>query len=218
MYIKRRVVSLVSIALFWAFSSHIAAAGTIISPVAVILNTMGTAGGSVARMIDQSGLAPGFSGGVTDFNSYIASNPVHAAQNGGNAWGSAAGNVSGVLDFDLGSSQTIQQMALWTAGSTATVDGFTVFVSNDSGFGTALTVGSFNAPISSNVQTFSIGAVGQYVRLQIDSFHGAGNNINIGEVAFDVGESVSEVSEPAMSLVFAAGVIGFMRLRQKRSS
>lgn len=218
MYIKRRIVSLVSIALFWAFSSHIAAAGTIVSPVAVILNTMGTAGGNVARMIDQSGLAPGFSNGVTDFSTYIAGNPAHAVQDGSNAWGSAAGNVNGVLDFDLGSSQTIQQMALWTAGSTATVDGFTVFVSDDSGFGTALEVGSFNAPISSNVQTFSIGAVGQYVRFQIDTFHGAGNNINIGEIAFDVGESVSEVSEPAMGFVFAAGVIGLMRLRQKRGS
>ncbi len=63
---------------------------------------------------NQSGLSTGYTSQVTDFDTYIASNPTHQSIVSAYRWFSAS--TTGNFDFDLGGTFTIQSFALWNAG------------------------------------------------------------------------------------------------------
>lgn len=196
--------------------SQVVHAGVIAAPVAVVADTMGTAAGSTANLINQSGLSTGYVSGVTDFASYIGGGPTHVLNSATTAWASNSGPTLGYLDFDLGSVLSIQNFALWTQGNTNAVNSFTLFSALDPGFTMSLAnLGSFNAAIGLNAQTFAVSGNGEFVRLQINSIHG-GPNVNIGEVAFDVA-AASTVPEPASIALLGLGLLGFGISRRKKS-
>ena len=60
--------------------SSVTQATVIMSPVAAPVNTLGEFGAccDIGNSIDGSGLAPGFISGVTDFDAYLALNPLHS--------------------------------------------------------------------------------------------------------------------------------------------
>jgi len=187
-------------------------AGSILSPIDVVGNTMGTAGGSEANLYNQTGLSAGFVSGVTDFDAYLAGAPTHATNSGSNAWAGNPGPTLGYLDFDLGEIYSVDRFVLWTQSNANAVNRFELYVSDDAAFTGATFVGGFGASVGTSAQVYGMGgADGRYVRLNVLSNHGGGN-VNIGEVAFDV----NPVPEPATLALFGLGALGFAIRRRRR--
>jgi len=100
----------------------------------------------VNDLIDQSGLSPSYTSGVTDFNSYTSS-ATHAFLEVSNAWVSNTGNPTGIITFDLGSTHSIEAFALWNHNFPNSINDFELLADTDGSFGNGGTtsLGSFNA-------------------------------------------------------------------------
>jgi hypothetical protein len=186
-------------------------AGQIRSPIAVVGATIATGGGTTGHIIDQSGLSVPFVSGATDFDTYIASGPTHAVVSPTNGWASHSGST-GYLEFDLGDAFSISTFALWTQNNPGALNSFSLSSALDIGFTSGVSnLGSFNAAEGIGAQTFAVSAIGEFVRLQINSSHGA-TNVNIGEVAFDT----TVLPEPAPLAVLCIGLSGLGLARRSR--
>ncbi|OAI24335.1 hypothetical protein [Methylomonas koyamae] len=212
-----------------------ALAGTILSPIAVLNNTIGNYKGIAGfpedtdetPMFNQSGLSLGFTSGVTDFAAYIASKPTHIGGTPeiGNGWISPAYcPCTGTLDFDLGANYSIKQMALWNmaANSGANVAEINLYSSKTADFAAPTAIGLFTNPEMPDdnrprapypATVFDLDdSVGRYVRLQINSYYEAYLVSEIGEIAFDV----SAVPRPPMLWLFAAASFGILSAGRQR--
>ena len=198
-HIKNTIVGLFLAA---SFSAN---AGVIIGATGISSNSMGTGGGSTTNIINQSGLSTGYTSGVTDFDSYVATHPTN---NAGNAWAGLGGPVLGSMVFDLGDIFNVESFALWTQSNSNAINAFSILVDG-------VLAGSFNAlvGIGPNVaaQVFDLTALsGQFITLQVNSIHG-GNNVNIGEVAFE-----AAVPEPAIIVLLGLGLVGISFSRKNK--
>lgn len=94
---------------------------SIFSPVGWQINSGGPGFGSVNDTINQSGLFVPFISGVTDFDSYIATNPEHTwvFTDGSQdfEWFSNVNTTSASVTYDLGSPIVINRLALWNEES-----------------------------------------------------------------------------------------------------
>lgn len=211
-----------------ATAGQVQAAGVIMSPTSVIANTIGEFNNSydVGNMIDQSGLSTGFISGTSDFNTYIGGGPTHVGSDNANAmwFGPGRGPFTGYLDFDMGSTVQLFQLALWNGaiGSTANINSFTVLTSTNAGFATPTNVGTFTNPQGVGATPYSAtvfdltDSTAEYVRILINSYYGNPNVVGIGEVAFDTGSVNAAVPEPASIAMWTLGAIGLMFARRKR--
>jgi hypothetical protein len=131
-----------------------ARAGVILSPSAIISNSLGEQNSSfqVANLINQSGLSAGFISGTTDFSTYLAGTPTHLNPSslGNGGWASQSGTTSGTIVFDLGAVYTLHRMALWNDEDSQAIGGFALVISNDLSFATSTSLGSFSAVVSPN--------------------------------------------------------------------
>ncbi len=210
-----------------------ASASTILSPISVINNTIGDIGATEANMINQTGLSSGFTSGTTDFATYIASNPTHlrgsfSVSEVDFGWvGPFGGPFTGILDFDLGGSFMIKELALWNVaqGSSANVQDFTVFTSTVSNFSTSTNVGTFTNPQLDSEDPYPAtvfdlaDSIANFVRIQIDSHYGNGGVVEIGELAFHADSAVSNVvPEPSSIAIWSLiGLVGAgVRWRRRR--
>ncbi|MGZ0078252.1 hypothetical protein [Methylomonas sp. YC3] len=214
-----------------------AAAGTILSPVAVINNTIGNYSGIAGfpaktdekPMFNQSGLSAGFSSGATAFADYMNLNPTHigAGPEIGNGWISPAYcPCTGILDFDLGAIYKIQKMALWNMASNsgANVASISLFTSLEADFSTSNKAGDFTNPeMPSDLDPTPpypatvfdlIDSEARYVRLQINSYYEAYLVSEIGEIAFDVAAPAA-VPIPAGIWLFVSGFAGWVGSSKK---
>ena len=216
MNIKNTQISTVIFS-FFMLTSSMATASVILSPTAVVGNTMGTGenGGSTTNIINQTGLSSGFVSGVTDFSAYLATNPIHDTNNEDNAWAGENGPVLGDLDFDLGGTFLLSSLALWSQSNFNGIDGFTVFSSLDDTFSSIINLGTFSASILNTitVQTFATPSTTQFIRLRVNSIHG-GDNVNIGEIAFEV----SAVPIPATAWLFGSGLLGLIGMARRKKA
>lgn len=198
-------------------------ASVIVSPINIINNSLGEFPGySDDRMIDQSGLSTGFTSGVTDFDTYISTNPTHLSTNSSRSYASPISVTSGVIDFDLGSIFTVNDFVMWGDNSlTSTSRGpkdFALYASMSSDFSGAINLGSFTSatpPIPTNIpaEVFSFAATSaRYIRLEIINSHGDGNNINIGEIA------VSAIPIPAAAWLFGSGLLGLIGIARRKKT
>lgn len=200
--------------------SATAQAGLILSPTAVVSNSIGEIAASVeiGNVIDQSGLSSGFVSGATDYATYIAAAPTHSRLGTDLFWlGPAA---TGNIVFDLGSAYSIERLAIWQGGpshkSAFNINSIKLETSADLAFTNPSAAGNFNVPRGLGgsvwpVNDFDLNdSVGRYVRLTIESNHG-GFRSRFGEIAFDV--SAVAVPEPSSFALLAAAGIAFVGKR-----
>lgn len=200
-------------------------AGAILSPVAVLSNTGGSSGTGfeITNTIDQSGLSTGFVSGVDDFDTYLATNPLHSSQTG--EWFSQIGPLRSVIVYDLGQSFLVSRMALWNedfAGILTT----TVDISDDVAFGSFSTAGTFEplsnqANVAYSAEVFNLApSVGRFVRMDVSGLAGA-PYVSMGEIAFEVSSlppTPDVVPEPATFAIFGLmmGVAAIGAARRRR--
>jgi hypothetical protein len=216
-------------------------AGSIIDPVSASTNMGTVSPTAIDNVLNQSGLTPGYTSGVTDLNTYLNTNPLHdgLVLNGyppvatdDNVWRSAQGVTTGNFDFDLGGSMSIDAYLFWGLGTLAggrliptNIAGFTLLAADNPSFTNATTIGSFTTDPSGDgdqasvrVQVFAFSNVvtASYVRMEITSNDGDGETA-FGQAAFDGVPAVpSPVPLPAavwsgMTLLVGLGLAGKFR-------
>lgn len=202
------------------FSSH---AATILSPIDVTIID-GDDGRSLpglgvwykTGMYNQRGLTAQYISGVTDFDTYVALNPVQENPGNGNNyfWWSASqpdtaynpGSV--VVTLDLGDIYLVDRI-LWI--DTRGFGAATLSTSIDGTNFSPLSLLSGSSP-TSGVTSFP-SANAQYIRLDA----GCSVNMNgcrIGEVAF----SVSAVPIPPAIWLFGSGLIGLIGMARRKKA
>ncbi|MEQ9411830.1 MAG: hypothetical protein RIK87_29210 [Fuerstiella sp.] len=177
-------------------------------------------------MISQKGLITPYVSGVTDFDSYIASNPQHQQDTSSNfdgtwsRWVSSHNITTGFVDFNLGGSSTIESVVMWQFGGSIgnNIQTFNLLVDADGDFSSGATTLLSNqfADISLGREVFEFAATeAQFVRLEITSNAG-GPNTQLREIAFE-GSASQAVPEPASLAMWSMmGGIGLLVRRRER--
>jgi hypothetical protein len=170
---------------------------------------------------NQYGLLTTYSSLNTDFDAYIASNPLHDPFSGDAIWGSLEGVRSGNFNFALGGTYIVDAMAFWNLfDSDSAIRRFNLLLADNPSFDHATTVGTFtalNSLGSSNgitttaAQIFSFSRMSaSFVRIQIlDTWSSSSFFAGFSEAAF----RVSEVPEPATFVLIAIGLSCIMGWR-----
>jgi len=205
----------------WAVAP-IAKADLILDPAAVSTN-MGTFSAQhvPVNVINQSGLSVGYTSLVTDFTTYISSNPTHNTTN--NDWFSTPGTITGNFDFDLGGAFTIEALSLWDIGgnNNSSLVGFTLLAGSDATFSSSTVLGTFSANPNTGPLTAALPQVfnfsptaASFVRMQITSNNGAGQT-GFGEAAFAVVTSPEPASIFLCGAAFALAIVCGKRYRAR---
>ena len=197
------------------------ASAAIVGAVGGTINSGGPGFGTLTETFNQAGLSATYTSGVTDFDTFVGST-THTYLFAGYEWFSNSGTTSAAVTYDLGSSKTINKMALWNEESSGiglldlsvSLDGI-VFASLAAGLtptDNANSVTSYGADVFSFVATAF-----RYIRLDMSRCpqpDGDFPSCSIGEVAFN---QVSAVPVPAALplLATALGALGFVARRRK---
>jgi hypothetical protein len=198
------------------------AVGIIFSPVNAVINSGGPGFGSISNTFDQSGLSTGFVSGVTDFDTYLATNPTHTNIFSGYEWFSNQGTTSATVTYDLGSIQTIDRLALWNEEISG-IGSLNLLYSTDNinFFSLASNLSpTDNPPGSYGADVFSFAATSaQYVRFEASgcpqAIPGSFSSCAIGEVAFSTGRTTTNVPEPFTIVGTLIGGTAALRMRKK---
>ncbi|PHS14495.1 MAG: hypothetical protein COA78_05720 [Blastopirellula sp.] len=194
-------------------------AGVVISPVSASSPLpLNTSGFPLINLINQSGLSPKFTSGVTDWDTYFAGTVLTSTGH----W-IAQNKTVNYVDFDFGSTRSLTRLAMWnygTGGGTSSVKDFTILTSNDSSFASFQNVGSFeldNGPRTAQVFDIS-DSFGRYARLEIDSNYGFSHTVGFGEIVFE-STTLEPTPEPTSLAIFGIGALcmgaGAARRRRK---
>ncbi len=204
-----------------ALTASAASAGVVTASGTVMSDT-GLFGYSAYRLNNQSGLSAGYVSGVTDFLAYTSANPTHSGSSGGNGFLANAG-VS--VDFDLGATYLLSDLALWNDVDFQGTKLFTVRIADNAAFTGAVSLGSYSAtygPASGAIgaQLFDLAdATGRYVRVTFDSNHSSGSMtnpyVNVGELVFGV-QAASNVPEPASLALVGLSLAGLALSRRRK--
>src|SRR5204862_488735 len=126
---------------------------------------------------NQSGLSIGYTSLVTDFDSYIASNPLHDSGPQPNRW--TSNPLPASIDFNLGGNFVIRAIAFWNQGvGIGSTRAFTLLAADNPTFTNATTLGNFNpvavgdvSMVAAQVFNFTPTAA-QYVRFTATQSNG----------------------------------------------
>ena len=98
---------------------------------------------AIKQTIDQSGLSANYVSAVTDFDSFVATT---TAGNFEKSIGGRSGLPDPVLfDYSLGSTSTVDAIAIWNQQGSAALNNFSLFVDILADFSTATLIGTFDA-------------------------------------------------------------------------
>ncbi len=197
-------------------------AATIIQPSGVAISpSLGTHAGSGNNVINFSGLSSTYTSGVTDFATYIASNPTHDSGDiVNNGWQADTFSAStGNFLFDFGADFTIKSFALWNLGGgvISNIVGFNLYSDTDTdplgrvllgNYMAATNTGPVNAVLA-EVFPFTQTST-RYVWMEITSTNGIADRPGFGEAAFEA------IPEPGSIALAATGLAALGGLRRRR--
>ncbi|TWT33432.1 hypothetical protein KOR42_53770 [Thalassoglobus neptunius] len=211
-------------------------AGTILQPVSAVASderVFGTLHYMDDALVDQSGLVDrdtrqpnGYVSGVTDFDTYIASGPVHIDTSNA-IWATNADVTTAIIDFDLGGQFTIDGMALWNRGNNLDnqIGNFELFADDNNAFTSPVIIGSYLADgnlgdsLFTGVEVFRFTATtASHIRMSITSnLHWNGSGIlSAGEVAFRQANSIPEPATGFLIVTGSASILAFFRRWKSR--
>jgi hypothetical protein len=184
---------------------------------------------SPAHAIDQSGLAAGYTSGVTDFDTFVASTSTSFGANSGMAWFSVEGVLAGNFDFDLGGTYTLSSFALWNDPQDVGNQGvrnFSLYADDNSAFSSPTLLGSYTAAegtgTSGNLEDLNLGQIftffsteAAFIRMAIESNYGSTDFTGFTEAAFEIAGPVP-VPEPGSLLLLGTGIAGIVATARKR--
>ena len=195
----------------------------IVGAVNGVINSGGPGFGALANTWNQAGLSSNYVSGVTDFDTYIASNPMHTWVFACCEWFSNQGASSASVTYDLGLTQGVNALALWNEESSG-IGTLDLYGSSDgiSFFSLSLGLtpidnpsGDFDYP--AQVFNFSSANV-RYIRFDMSNCPQPDSDFDacaIGEVAF---RTANVVPEPATYAMLLPGLIAVgLAARRRRS-
>ncbi|WP_373542516.1 discoidin domain-containing protein [Chamaesiphon sp.] len=194
----------------------------IFSPVSGVINSGDPGFGSLADTYNQNGLSTKFVSGVTDFDAYLALNPIHSNIFAGNEWFSNSGTQNATVTYDLGSVLNIDRLALWNEESSG-IGRLNLLSSTDNVNFSALALGLTpldNPAEEYPAQVFSFAtASARYVRFEASLCPQPNPSTfpacAIGEVAFSVNNSATSVPKPFTIVGTLIGATVAFRTRQR---
>jgi hypothetical protein len=194
----------------------------IVGAVNGVINSNGPGFGDLANTWNQAGLSSNYISGVTDFDAYIATNPMHTLVFACCEWFGNEGTTTASVTYDLGSAMNINALALWNEESSG-IGLLDLYSSVDGVSFSSLSLGllPFDNPLAdypAEVFNFANTAF-RYIRFDMSNCPqpdpAAFQSCAIGEVAF---RTASTVPEPGTFALMLSGLVGVgMAVRRRRS-
>jgi hypothetical protein len=198
-----------------------AKAQAIFSATSGVINVGGPGFGTLNETFNQAGLSTGYTANVTNFDSYIASNPLHDLSFVGNEWFSNEGTTSATVTYDFGAIRAFDRFALWNEDASG-IGLLNILGSTDGVAFTTILSGLTppDHPVADYPATvYSFAATSaRYFRMEMSRCpqqDGLGfEACAIGEVAFRSATTV--VPEPSTYALLITGLAGLAVARRRR--